>query len=73
MNRDILKAAGMIQSELADAAGLAEASVSRIVNGLVDPTKDTIDRILAALTKKMGRPVLYEEAFGSPKRKRRVA
>lgn len=63
----------MNQSELAAASGIAEASVSRIVNGLVDPTKDSIDRILSALTKKSGRPVLYEEAFGAPKRRKKAA
>ena len=73
MNRDVLKEAGMIQSDLATETGLAEASVSRIVNGLVEPTKSTIDRILAALTKKTGRPVLYEEAFGAKKRRARRA
>lgn len=73
MNRSLFKSLGISQAELAKATGLAEASVSRLLSGSVEPTKSTIDSVLAFLTKRLERSVTYEEAFGAPKRRRKVA
>lgn len=71
LNRALLKTAGMTQAELAAETGLAEASISRIVNGVVEPTKSTIDALLAFFSKRLGRPIRYEELF--PRKKGRAA
>jgi len=54
------------QVELVKDLGLDKAQVSRWAN---DPdanvTRDNIDKILAWLSKRLGRTVTYEESFGS--------
>lgn len=62
--RQILADHGIQQRELAVAVGLSEASVSRIVKGeRALPRKPTLDAILAWLSRRLGRPVTYEETF----------
>lgn len=73
MNRALFDSLGIRQAELAKAAGLAEASVSRLLNGTVEPNKSTIDAVLAFFSKRLDRVVTYEEAFGSPKRRKKAA
>jgi len=73
VNRALFDSLGIRQAELAKAAGLAEASVSRLLNGTVEPNKSTIDAVLAFLSKRLDRVVAYEEAFGSPKRRKKAA
>lgn len=62
----VLERDGITQSELARGAGRSVALISRIVREEVDPSRDTIDAILAFLTARLGRPVTYEECFGAP-------
>ena len=70
---ELLAAAGVTQSEFAEAIGKTQATVSRIINGKVEPGRSFIDAALAFFSKRLNRPVKYEEAFGAPKRKRRAA
>jgi predicted transcriptional regulator len=46
--RSARRRAGLTQRQLADAAGVPQATVGRIEAGLVDPRSDTLDRLLRA-------------------------
>jgi len=52
------------QSEIADALRIDPAQVNRLTKPGANPTRQTIDAILAYLSERLGRPVSYEEAFG---------
>ena len=62
----LLTASQVSQRELARGTARSEALVSRIVNGGSGASQATITAILAFLTARLGRPVTYEELFGSP-------
>jgi predicted transcriptional regulator len=64
--KQLLEDGEITQAELADGIGKSEAMVSRLVAGEAAPSKETIDSILTFLTKRLGRRVTYEKAFGSP-------
>lgn len=54
------------QREFAEGIGRSDTLVSRLISGALDPSKNTIDKSLAFLTKRLGRTVTYEEAFADP-------
>src|SRR5262245_58065198 len=68
--KTLLEKAKASQKALAEALGLSDANVSRVLNGLIPLTQDFIDGTLAFLSKKLGRSVTYEEAFGKPRKRR---
>lgn len=47
--RDVREERGMTQSELADEAGVSQPLIARVENGDVDPTLETVHRIVTAL------------------------
>lgn len=59
--------------DLATAIEADRSTVWRWLNRGLRPRAEYTDALLAFFTKRLGRPVLYEEAFGAPKRKRRAA
>ena len=46
--REARRRAGLTQAELAEACGVKQPAISRIETGAVDPTVETLDRLLAA-------------------------
>ena len=71
--KTLFDSCGATQAELASALGLNQSTVSRMLNGQVVLKQDHIDRVLAFLSKHLGRVVDYEEAFGAKKRRVRRA
>lgn len=69
----IAEQAGASQAEVHREVGLSRSAVSRLWSGSLTPSKDTIDRLLAFFTRRLGRAVTYEEAFGKPKKHRKGA
>ena len=63
--RAILSRSEIKQSELAEGIGKSVALVSRIISGDIDPSKETIDAILAFLQARTRRHVTYEQVFGA--------
>ena len=58
--KEILKALGMSQNELAKRSGLTPAAISQIVKGQRDPALSSIVAILNVL------PVTFERLIGTP-------
>lgn len=50
---DCRKAQNLTQQNLADASGIKRANVARFENGTVSPTLDTMNRLAAAMGKKL--------------------
>ncbi|MEX2552403.1 MAG: helix-turn-helix transcriptional regulator [Actinomycetota bacterium] len=46
--REARRRAGLTQAELAAACGVKQPTISRIERGVVDPSVETLDRLLAA-------------------------
>lgn len=63
--RTLLDKHGITQRELATAIGKSDAAVSRLLSGETTASQETIDAVLAFLSKRLGRRVTYERAFGS--------
>lgn len=64
MLRPFLDANEIKQAEIVAALDADKAQVSRLVNDPdANPTRETIERLLDYLSKRLGRPVTYEEAF----------
>ncbi len=62
--REFLSANEIAQAEIVRATGKDAANVNRLVNDPdANPTRETIETLLAFLSKRLGRPVTYEEAF----------
>lgn len=61
------------QTDLAEAMGLSQSTVSRILSGSVAMKRDHVDAALRFFSRRLGRDVKYEEAFGSPRRRVRRA
>lgn len=59
--------------ELATALEADRTTVWRWLNRGLRPRAEYTDALLAFFTKRLERPVKYEEVFGSPKRRRRAA
>lgn len=55
---------GISQRELAHAIGKSDAAVSRLLNGSTMASQDTINDVLAFLSKRLRRRVTYEQVFG---------
>lgn len=51
--RDARVAQGLTQSELAARSGIAQAEISRIERGAGNPTEATLDRLAAALDRRL--------------------
>lgn len=54
---------GISQREVASAVGRSDAWMSRVAAGLLDPSLEDIDAILAFLSKRTGRRVTFEQVF----------
>jgi len=67
--KTLLSETGASQRDFARSIGFSDSSVSRIVNGLMTPSKPAIDAILAFLSERLSRTVTYEEAFGATKKR----
>lgn len=64
--RTFLDAQKVMQAEIVRQLGWDSAKVNRLVNDPeANPTRETIDAILGALSEILGRQVTYEEAFGT--------
>ena len=64
MLRTFLDANEIKQVEIVKAMGWDAANVNRLANDpQANPTRETIDRLLAYLSTRLGRSVTYEEAF----------
>jgi transcriptional regulator with XRE-family HTH domain len=61
--KPFLEANGVKQVELVDALGLDSSTVSLKLSGDRRWFQEEVDRVLAFLTQRLGRPVTYEEAF----------
>lgn len=53
MLRDARRAAGLTQRQLAERAGVPQATVGRIETGAVSPRVDTLDRLLRAANQEL--------------------
>jgi transcriptional regulator with XRE-family HTH domain len=66
MLKALIVEAGDSQADFARGIGRTESFVSKLIRGEVGVSRETIDVILAYLSKRLGRTVTYEECFGSP-------
>jgi len=64
--KEFLAANSLTQADLARGTGLTTGYVSLLANKEAGASQDTINTLLAFLTKRLGRSVTYEECFGSP-------
>jgi len=55
---------GITQTELAAALGVEQASISRKLSGSRSWRLAEVQRVLAWLTERLGRPVPFDEVFG---------
>lgn len=62
--RDVLQRSGISQQQLAEGIGRSQAHISQLLSGKSQASQAVIDGILAFLSKRLGRDVTYEEAFG---------
>ena len=60
-----LKANDITQTEIAEDLGLDSSSVSRKVGGERQWKLNEIQAVIIFLSRRLGRPVTYEELFGS--------
>jgi transcriptional regulator with XRE-family HTH domain len=64
MLRTFLDGHEIMQAEIVRDLGMDAGSLSKLANNPeANPTRETIDRILAYLSRRLNRPVTYEEAF----------
>jgi transcriptional regulator with XRE-family HTH domain len=63
---ELLEANGVQQVEVAKGIGRTKAFVSRLLSGETGASQGTIAALLAFLSRRLGRPVTYEELFGGP-------
>jgi transcriptional regulator with XRE-family HTH domain len=54
----------LLNKQLAEAAGISESAISQILGGSVNPSKPTIDKLLA-FCKTIDPNVTYETLFGT--------
>jgi len=54
---------GITSTELADGIGLKRSTVSNKLLGIRPWFQDEVDQVLAFLSRRLARPVTYEEAF----------
>lgn len=69
----LMKAAEIGDSELGLGIGADRATVWRWTHRGTRPSGEHVDALLAFFSKRLGRSVTYEEAFGSPKRRKKAA
>lgn len=63
--KEVLKAHGITQKELAEATGTTESTISRLISGDVRLRVETATGIAKALTQLTGRPWSLDELVGN--------
>lgn len=64
--KGLLEVNNIQQVELAQGIGKSKAFVSKLLSDDTGASQDTIDAILAFLSKRLRRKVTYEMVFGAP-------
>lgn len=62
--KTLLERNGISQRELARGLRKSDAAVSRLLSGDTAATQDTIEAVLAFLSKRLRRRLTYEQVFG---------
>jgi transcriptional regulator with XRE-family HTH domain len=69
--RDLVEESGLTLAEIGEALGISESAVCNKLAGRRRWALHEVDRLLALLSRKLGRRISYEKAFYTPEPARR--